>query len=484
MFSSIRSRLTFYYAAALAVMLSVFGTFFYFVADRAVRGLADDSIEDAATSLITTLKSGSRPQSGSGPTNQAIAETLRDFRFQNIVFAVFDESGKPVALSPRLDDKDGSGSRPFNIAAGEIPLARLAETAREGGGFTTIKGLGGSEIRIFAASSNFERGTLAVAAIRPLTSQIAILAEIRLFMFAGFPFALLLASIGGYYLAGKSLGPVADMAEKAADITSSNLSERLPRGTVDDELAGLADTFNAMLDRLESAFSQQRRFMADASHELRTPLSIIRGESDVALQRSSRAETEYREALGIIGSEGERLTKIVDDLFTLAKTDSPSFTPARSKFYLDEVIHECARSVRSLVEEKGKKMTVTAADGMMCTGDEELVRRMIVNLLDNAVKYSGAGGEIKIECVPAGGNFVLSVSNTGDPISESDSGRIFERFYRSDKARSHTDGAGTGSGAGLGLPIARSIVLAHEGSIELLRSDAESTVFTVTLPAG
>lgn len=469
-----------FYAAALAVLLAAFGLMFYLVLDRTVRNIADESIEDAAESLIAVFSSERERASGGGMTDDRIRQTLSEFRFQNIVFAVFEKDGAVVALSPRLSPTQADRRRPFNIGADQIRTAEVHSAARSGG-FATIAGSPDPEIRVFAAEAVLGGRSLTVAAIRPLTPQLEIISSIRLFLLASIPVALVLASLGGYYLAGQTLKPVADMSEKAARITSTNLGERLPRGAANDELGNLADAFNALLDRLEGAFRQQRRFMADASHELRTPLSVVLGESDVALQREGRSEAEYRESLEVIRSEGARLSRIVEDLFILAKAGAGNFSPRRDSFYLDELVGDCVRSASSLAGERNR-IESSVDKELLFTGDEDLLRRMVMNLLDNAVKYSDEGTVIAVTCAVADGAAVIEVSNSGDPVPEKDRERIFDRFYRSAGSRHYAAEPSRGAGAGLGLAIARSVAAVHRGRLVLERSDHDETVFRAELP--
>lgn len=482
MFSSLRLRLTLWYAGVLALLLVGFAAVFYFMVDRAVRQIADDSIEDACNSLITTLNTEKRLNEELILSDETIRETLDDFRFQNIVFAVYNDKLQIIALSPRLRPLEGNHLLPFNIAEEEIPLERVRSAVSGGEGLESIRTVSDPEIRIFVKRAAFERGSLLVAAIRPLTPQIALLSNLRVLLIAGIPFALLLSSVGGYFLARKSLQPVREMTERAALITSRNLSQRLASGSVKDELGVLADTFNEMLSRLEASFDQQKRFMADASHELRSPLAIIRGESEVSLQKKERREIEYRESLEIIRQEGVRLSHIVEDLFILARADGGRFRPGFTTFYLDEVVADSARAVRTLTEQKGLSLELRTDEGLVFEGNEQMIRRLFINLLDNALKYSNEGALIRVECEDAGDHFRISVENTGNPIPQAEQPHIFDRFYRADKTRSHKHGYELGAGAGLGLAIGRSIARIHGGDLVLVRSDETSTVFTATLP--
>ena len=484
MFSSLRIRLTFYYAGALALFLLLFALVFYILIDRTIRQIADDSIEDAVNSLIATLRTEKRLNAELRLTDETINEALEDFRFQNMVFAVYDDDLRTISLSPRLRPSEERRLLPFNLTSEEIPAETIRTAAAGGEGFGTMTLRDEPEIRVFVKRAEFENRTLMVAAIRPLSTQMILLGNIRLFIAAGIPFALVLASVGGYFLARKSLKPVREMSEKAAEITSQNLAERLPSGVDKDELGDLAAAFNSMLARLEGSFELQKRFMADASHELRTPLAIIRGESEVSLQMERRGEDEYRESLDVIRQEGIRLSHIVEDLFILARADAGQFRPGRTTFYLDELAAECGRAIRTLLEEKNLGLDLDIEEGLVFGGDEALVRRLIMNLLDNAVKYSDPGGSVGFSCRRSGGEYEITVSNAGKPIPEDQRKQIFERFFRADKARSHNTDYEFGTGAGLGLAIGASIARVHGGFLELVRSDDSSTVFRVRLPRG
>lgn len=299
------------------------------------------------------------------------------------------------------------------------------------------------------------------------------------------PLALLLASIGGYFLARKSLAPVVSMSDKAARISAANLHERLPVANERDELGRLALIFNNLLARLDQSFEQQRRFMADASHALRTPVAIVCGEAEVALSQSERASADYRESLAIVHDEGRRLTRIVEDLFTLARADAGQYRLSLTDFYLDELVGEAVRSVRTLVADRGLSLHLTAPLEMPFRGDEGLLRRLVLNLLDNAIKHTPADGRVTVTCERKEDDYLLIVTDTGSGIPPEAQPHIFERFYRADKARSRgdADSANFTGGAGLGLSIARWIAEVHNGQIDLLCSNEQGSTFVAKFPA-
>lgn len=478
MFSSLRIKLTLWYSAVLALVLIVFAVLFYLLIEQAVRELSDDAIADASDALITRLNNNPDADAAS-----AIQQTLEEFRFQYLVFAVYDTDRRLVAASPRLVKDSRLRFATFNLLAEEIPGRVLDEAFAEPDSFRTFVYGSGTEVRVFSELTHLGDRDFHIASLRPLTAQTELLAQIRLIFLAGIPLALVLSSLGGYYLARKSLEPVREMGEKVSLITSRNLSERLPTGRERGELEKLAASFNQMLTRLESSFEQQRRFMADASHELRTPLAIMRGEAEVSLQKTTRTEEEYRESLEVIRQEGVRLSHIVDDLFTLARADAGQYRLNVSTFYLDELVNEAARAVRTLIADKYLEFAHETDENLVLRGDETLIRRLLIILLDNAIKYADPGGSVTLTCAVRGDGYEIRVANTGTVIPEAERERIFERFYRADKARSHKDDFELGSGAGLGLSIGGWIARVHGGRLELVSSDKDhGTVFAAFLP--
>jgi heavy metal sensor kinase len=272
------------------------------------------------------------------------------------------------------------------------------------------------------------------------------------------------------------LKPVVAMSETARRISAQNLDQRLPIANQNDELGQLASTFNQLLARLSAAFLQQRQFMADASHELRTPLYVINTTTQVTLEQPHREESEYRDALMMIDEQSRRLTHIVEDMFTLARADAGRRELQKSSFYLDELTDEAARAARVLATPKGVAVEHSAASESPYYGDEGLLRQMILNLLDNAIKHTPTGGKVSLQLTRESENYLILVADTGSGIPPEAQSHIFERFYRADVARSSQEGS-----AGLGLAICRWIAEAHGGTLAL-ESAAGETTFTLELP--
>jgi len=297
---------------------------------------------------------------------------------------------------------------------------------------------------------------------------------VRRVLFFALPLLVAVAGLGGYLLASRSLAPVGWMAAQARQITGSNLHTRLDIGHAAEELEVLAASFNELLSRLDQSFESMRRFVADASHELRTPIAVIRGEADVALAHE-RGSAEYRESLAIILDESQRLSRLVDDLLNLARADAGHVQLQVAEFYLNDLVAECCRSVQRLAAGRQIELDCRCAGDVPFRGDEGLMRRLVVNLLDNAIRYTPPGGKVSAVLEAEGPDLRIRVSDTGVGIAPEAAEHIFERFYRGDKARSRQDG-----GFGLGLAIVKWIAESHHGAVELSSHPGAGTTFTVS----
>ncbi len=292
---------------------------------------------------------------------------------------------------------------------------------------------------------------------------------------------LVLAFLGGLWLADRAMRPVADIARAARNISEHDLDQRLNmRGR--DELASLAGTFDGMIGRLQAAFERQRQFVADASHELRTPLTIINLEVGRALS-ARRSAPEYKRSLETVELEGGRMTRLVNDLMTLARMDSGQAILQFTDVDLSEVASSAVERLTPLANDRGVQMQCGELTEVHVKGDRQYLLQMISNLLENGIKYGGAGEQVRIEVVRKDAQAVLRVSDTGPGIPPEDLPAVFDRFYRADKARTHNGGDGdVSSGNGLGLSIVSWIVRSHGGSIRVDSRVNEGTLFEVTLP--
>ncbi|MGH9931958.1 MAG: sensor histidine kinase [Pyrinomonadaceae bacterium] len=478
--SSMRARLTFWYTAVLALALLIFAVSTYSYLARAARQRTDESLSDTASAFVSNFNSevGDENQ----PADDAVREAARGFHFRDRQVIVFDDRHKVVVASDRSDNLP-LGTNWFTLPAAQAQLGNLLDSAaRAGRAYQTLFD-SANALRVLAVAvpAGRQHSYLVVVA-NPLHEQEKSLNQARQAFYVAVPLALLLASLGGYFLARKSLAPVVKMGEQAARIGASNLNERIPVPASNTELGRLARIFNDLLARLDESFAQQKRFMADASHELRTPVAVVCGESEVALSRPVRNEREYRESLAIVNDEGQRLTRMVEDLFTLARADAGEYPLVVADFYLDESVNECVRSVRSLAVQKDLEIFYEApVNEIAFRGDEPLVRRLVLNLLHNAIKYTPEGGQVRVSVKKQQHHSEVVISDTGPGIPAAAQPHVFERFFRVDKARSRDESL-NGSGAGLGLSIAKWVAELHGGSIALEQSDSAGATFVISLP--
>jgi signal transduction histidine kinase len=301
--------------------------------------------------------------------------------------------------------------------------------------------------------------------------------SLAMILLVSFPAALLLAVMGGYLLAGRALSPVDSLTRKARGITADRLSERLPVDNPDDEIGRLAAVFNETLARLESSFERLRRFTADASHELRNPLTSIRSVGEVALQESSDAAS-YRDAIGSMLEDVDRLTSLVDDLLVLARGDSFKGPVAGGSVDLASLAVGVVEELRILFEDKGQTIVPIPEDTpVMVTADKNTLRLALSNIIHNAIRYAPDGGHIELRIGREGGNAFLDVMDDGPGIPPAERERVFDRFYRLDRARSRAEG-----GTGLGLSIARWAVETNDGTIAFRDGDLQGACCRVTIP--
>jgi heavy metal sensor kinase len=459
MFDSVRIRLTLWYASVLALSLIAFALVIYYAAGSIFHERQDESLRSTAQTVVSAYIEELGETHSLSTAGKVV---LAEITFPNRYVQLSDNAGNPIAASANLAG-----------ATITIPSQVLADARARGFSHATVNGL---RVTVVPLSSDQTIGYATVA--EPLSVIEDGLSELRRDLFAGVLLVLLLASAGGYFLARKSLAPIASMNSQTQRISAENLSARLDVTNSRDELGRLATTINDLLARLENAFKEQQRFIADASHELRTPLAVLRGETEVALGKE-RTVDEYQQSLSLIQDEAERLSRIVEDLFILAR--QPINTRAalnKERVSLNEAVRDCARAAQVLAFRKGVRLKVeNDSPSIDLNGDEDLIKRMLLNLLDNAVKYTPAGGEISLALVRQNGNAEIVVRDTGIGISAEAQPRVFDRFYRVDKARARTMG-----GAGLGLSIAQWIVEVHGGFINLSSTPGHGSTFTIVLP--
>lgn len=304
----------------------------------------------------------------------------------------------------------------------------------------------------------------------------ALLWDFLVILLLAFPIVLLGSAGGGLFLARRAFRPVEKIVRSAEQLTLHNLSGRLPVPQTGDELERLSVALNQMITRLDGAFLHNRRFLADASHELRTPLTVLRGELEAVLQQAD-GEPELQDRIGSVLEEVERLAKIVEGLFALSRLDAGEAQAEWKRFDLARLAATTAEQMSLLAEDKGVAITCEAVGEVPVQGDSGRLKQVIVNLLDNAIKYTPAGGRVSIRVAVRDGTACLDVADTGVGIPAAAIPRVFDRFFRVDQARSRAEG-----GAGIGLSIVKSIATAHGGSVSVESEDQRGSCFHIRLP--
>lgn len=460
---SVRGRLTLYYVSVLAVALGIVCGLIYLLLARALFVRVDESLQASVRIAFTSL---SNDLAEGQDYEDAARSTAAEQGSSEQMLAIYDLNGRLLAESGRDGELIIPLPSPAEISDVEELLLTVVETD------------GDDRHRLAFRSVSFPQAQYIVVVgtdLEPMDEELEFLRRSLAYVV---PTALALAALGGSFLARKSLSPVVQMADRARRIGVENLSERLPVANPRDELGRLAETFNELLGRLESSIVLQRQFMADASHELRTPVTTTRTAAAVALQQPHRDEAEYRDTLQIVEQQAARLSRIVEDLFTLARADSGTYPVQSMPMYLDEVIEEVVRAARIVAATRQVTVDLSAVPSASFTGDEELIRRMVVNLVDNACRHTPSGTTVRVELDQTDSGYAIAVKDQGPGIPVEIREQIFERFFRGDVSRRSS----TREGAGLGLALARWIARAHGGEVVLARSSPSGATFVVSLP--
>ena len=455
---SIRVQLTLWYFAVLAVTFCLFGVAVVWAMRRSINEAMDGELRGRLQGVQSFLQRQAPDQ----PVEKLRAELQQysGLNFGSDLLTVSDEQGSaiyqsaPVGL-PRPADLPRPTDQPL---------------------FDTVRaGRGPVRMALGAASLGTRRYTIQIGT--PILDFYEVLESFEWFLFSAIPAVLILAFVGGYWMSRQALRPVDEIIKSARSISAYNLSQRLTVPETNDELQRLSETLNDMIARLESAFQRITRFTADASHELRTPIALARTTAELSLRKPRTAE-EYREALTQILAELERTTNLIEDLMTLARTDAGAAALQIGKMDLVPTVQEVCLRGQTLAEAKQlafrKRLPVAK---MFVHGDAQVLRRLFLILIDNAVKYTPAGGAVAVSLEQQDGFAVGEVADSGIGIAAGDLNHIFERFYRADKARS-----GDGGGAGLGLSIAQWIAEAHGAAIEVESVPGKGARFRVRIP--
>lgn len=508
--TSILLRLTLWNASVLAFLLVTFAAAGWFTIERVVHQRAATVVRESARAVAGAILAERRAAAARGEIEMVRGEheqaVLRELRVGDLDIFITDEAEQLMAARQPTDIASDIGTDPSTrererpSSAGSVVLPAAVRTlmtdvreAREAGRLVDssvvvrqIQLESGSAraavLRVEPEVGDEGEPALLIAAMRAERDDLLLLSQVRTTIFFAIPMALLVSIAAGFLLARRSLAPLDAIVTRTASITAASLDDRLPVVNPHDELGRLAQIINELLGRVGDAFRTQRQFVADASHELRTPIAIIRGEADVTLRRAEREPQEYREALTVIHGESLRMTRIVDDLFLLARVDAAGDAVRRELVHVNELVSDAVRSVRSLADTQQVTISAPPAASAHVRGDAVLLRRLLLNLLDNALKHAPRGTEVVVRQSQRDATVHLEVSDSGPGIPAAQRERVFERFVHGVQSPSASPTAeATGAGAGLGLAIAQAIAHAHDGRITLLER-ASGATFDVALP--
>jgi two-component system, OmpR family, sensor kinase len=459
----LRVRLTLWYGSALAMVLITFSVVLYVLTARNLRDDVDQSLEETATAAVRSLQErGFLPLIDEEELLSQFPELARIDKF----FQIFSPSGTITIRSP-------------NIRQHEVPLSRTALEATLNGQtiLESAKYPHEPPLRLISVPIIHRDNLLYIVQVG--TSMESIEDTLRRFLIllvVAMPIALAVSLAAGWFLAGRALRPVDAITLAAQRIAAGDLSQRLTMPTAPDEIGRLAGTFNNMIGRLDTSFRQIRQFTSDASHELRTPLTVMKGETELVLRRP-RALEDYQAVLESNLEEIDRMTRIVEELLFLSRADMGEVKMESKPVLLEALVEDIHRQAPLLGQDRNIEVVLGTVMPALVQGDELRLRELLLNLVENAIKYSHPGGKVEIGLVTVGQEAILSVTDQGIGIGPEDHTKIFNRFFRTDGARNHTK-----KGTGLGLAICAWIVEFHKGRISVKSDVGQGSTFTVTLP--
>jgi len=449
---SIRSRLTLWYASVLFLGLALFGGGMWFALEHRLMANLEARLEqrvDGLRTVLITEMGGTREQ-----VEEELAEYAREVPEGNLM---------------QLRGRNGSILLPF-------PARRIFDDAApDGGGMFTTRAIDGRPYRVLASRLKVNGEDYDVHVSSPLEEVSGVLREFRNLLFLMIPLVLLAACGGGYWISRNALKPVDEITSVAKSISVQNLSQRLVVPQTGDELQRMSETWNELLARLEGSVERIKQFTTDASHELRTPIALIRTTAELALRRT-RTATEYQRALLEIQREAERMTELAESLLALARADAKAESIKLVPVDLNEIVEDVSRQMESTANAKGVEVkSETLSERALVQADAHAIQRLLLALVDNALKHSSQGDRVTISTSRSEGGILLSVRDTGEGIPSADLPHIFDRFFRVDTARGHD------SGVGLGLAIAQSIAAAHGTKIAVESASGAGSHFHLVI---
>ena len=453
---SLRFRLAVWYFCTVAAIFALAATGYWFAIRSGLNTARDEGLKYRLIGLRAYLEG-----EGDGERAQQVESRLKDIYHFGELYEVFDDNGVVIAQSYRLSLHKVPPQPPLDLG----PDIRFENS-----------GPSDFPLRIAWQKVPIAGRTFILGAADPQAKYEGVLTGFRSVLLMSTAVILLVATLGGLWLGRRALAPVARITEDARAITDSNLSARLAVPDSRDELQQLSETLNEMLERIEQSFKRTKQFTADASHELRAPMTLIYTAAQYALRRPRRRE-ELVESLQKIEHESRRTASLIDDLLLLARGDAGWERAELDVLDARTLVREAADQARAMGEPKGVRVAIDLdMQELPIRGSEMKLRRLLLILVDNAVKYTPDGGTVTVGARTDDASVTISVADTGVGISPDDLPHIFERFWRADKVRSRET-----SGAGLGLPIARQIAEQHGARLEVRSEPGRGTVFTVQM---
>jgi heavy metal sensor kinase len=447
---SIRFRLTVWYAAVLAAGLGLFGAAMWFALQYRLMAGVDRELAQRVQGLKTVLE----------------VEHVAD-RAQ--IATELSEFAEEVPNGELMQLSDSQG-----VLLAPSRELRLFAAAGHQAGYHTVS-LDGKVFRVFAGDIEYDGRAYRTTVAAPLDPALSLLRDFRNALFLMIPALLAVACTGGYWLSRRALAPVDEITRTARSIHVQNLSQRLKLPRTGDELERMSAAWNEVLERLEASVKRIRQFTADASHELRTPIALIRATAELALRRE-RSPEHYRAALREIQREAEQMTDLTESLLTLARADSGGLELPLATVDLKQLVEDVVRQNEPLAAAKGIQLTARLPEqSAPVAANEGGLRRILLILIDNALKYTPPGGTISISAMPRDGGVEVSVEDSGEGIDRAALPHIFERFYRADPSRSDRPGAG------LGLSIAQALAQAHGSEIAVESEPGQGARFSMLL---
>jgi heavy metal sensor kinase len=470
---SLRLQLAAWYTIAFAVLLGLSGAVFYQYLEHSLEASVDTDLglraQQISSALVLhngtiTSRDLTLALPGLGTATHGADMKASDVN-QGALVRLLDAHGTLLGETPAFRSL-------------RVPAASVTQPLRGTPWQGTVLSMSDQEVRLYSRTLISAGKPVAVIQVgESLATLKTLLHQLVAALLVVGVLVLGCCALLSYWLSGRSFAPMKRLAETARKIQAGDLHQRVPVPAVRDEVQYLAVTLNAMLDSLEQSFSRQRRFVADASHELRTPVAVIRQKAEVAL-RQPRSQDDYCRVLHSIHAESERLSHLISDLLALARGDEGQARLECEAVRLDKLVESVAAHAEGLAEERGITLSLEVLRPVTVIGDEARLIQVLINLLDNAIRYTNAGGQVLLSLQATEAAAQLVVRDMGIGIAPEHLSHIFERFYRADPSRTRTGGSGTG----LGLALVEWIVRMHGGSVGVRSQVGHGSTFTVTLP--